>query len=291
VIGETTQATPQTGLRVVQVEGEPDLYPHHRRESQQAGFCSFNSHLGKFNTFPNTYPNFILCFQRRIQNETPQMLKQGAVLSPEEMNELCSDMEHMHTPSWLTSVPANLGKPSHGKLKADQWCTLGTTYLPVSLICLWDRLEYDDQCSRQCKKLLAVTLSLISAVIVASSRTTSQEKADLYLHHMQTYLNGLCKLFPQYRFLPNQHMALHLAEYLRFYGPVHSWWTFPFERLIGMLQRIPNNFQDGKFHLHISLTIMTFIFSRATGRNHFYHLHEVCQPSSSYAQGRLPASD
>ena len=69
------------------------------------------------------------------------MLKQGAVLSPEEMNELCSDMEHMHTPSWLTSVPANLGKPSHGKLKADQWRTLGTTYLPVSLIRLWDRLE------------------------------------------------------------------------------------------------------------------------------------------------------
>jgi hypothetical protein len=42
-------------------------------------------------------------------------------------------------------------------------------------------------------------------------------------------------------------MALHLAEYLRLYGPVHSWWTFPFERLIGMLQRIPNNFQNGQF--------------------------------------------
>jgi len=56
----------------------------------------------------------------------------------------------------------------------------------------------------------------------------------------------LQELFPDYRFLPNQHMALHLSEYLQFYGPVHAWWTFPFERLIGMLQRIPNNFQDDK---------------------------------------------
>lgn len=196
------------------------------------------------------YPNFLLCFQRRTQSETPQTLKQGAVLTPEEMGELRSDIERMYTPSWLTSVPTNLGEPSHGKLKADQWRTLGTTYLPVSLIRLWHRLEDDGQRS-QCKKLLAVTLSLISAVIIASSRTTSQEKADLYLHHMQMYLNGLRELFPRYRFLPNQHMALHLAEYLRFYGPVHSWWTFPFERLIGMLQHIPNNFQDGEFHLHI----------------------------------------
>jgi hypothetical protein len=219
------------------------------------------------------------------------MLKQGAVFTPEEMSELRSDIEHMYTPSWLTSIPSNLGEPSHGKLKADQWRTLGTTYLPVSLIRLWDRLEDNDQRSRQCKKLLAVTLSLISAVVIASSRTTSQEKADLYLHHMQTYLNGLRELFPQYRFLPNQHMALHLAEYLQFYGPVHSWWTFPFERLIGMLQHIPNNFQDGEFHLHVSSTVMTFILSRATGRNHFYHLHEVCQPSGSYAKRRLPASD
>ena len=157
----------------------------------------------------------------------------------------------MNTPSWLTSVLTNLGEPSHGKLRADQWCTLSTTYLPVLLIWLWDRLDDDNKRSQQCKKLLEVTLSLISAVIIASSRTTSWEKADLYLHHMQNYLKGLRKLFPQYWFLPNQHMALHLAEYLKFYGPVHSWWTFPFEHLIGMLQHIPNNFQNGQFFLFL----------------------------------------
>ncbi|KIM42233.1 hypothetical protein M413DRAFT_27028, partial [Hebeloma cylindrosporum] len=126
----------------------------------------------------------------------------------------------------------------HGKLKADQWRTLGTTYLPISLIRLWYQVEdTNDQRSLQCRQLLEVTLSPISVVIIASSRTTSQEKADLYLNHMQSYLKGLRELFPKYTFLPNHHMALHLAEYLQLYGPVHSWWTFPFECLIGMLQR------------------------------------------------------
>ena len=152
----------------------------------------------------------------------------------------------MNTPSWLTSVPTNLGEPSHGKLRADQWCTLGINYLPVSLIRLWDQLEDDDnKHSQKCKKLLEVTFSLISAVVIASSRTTSREKANFYLHYMQDYLKGLQELFPRYWFLPNQHMALHLAEYLKLYGPVHFWRTFPFECLIGMLQHIPNNFQNG----------------------------------------------
>ena len=182
------------------------------------------------------------------QTEIPQNFTSGAILTAQEIAKIRSDIENMNTPSWLTSVPMNLGEPSHGKLKADQWRTLGTTYLPVSLIQLWDQLvDGNDKRSQQCKKLLEVTLSLISAVIIASSRTTSREKADLYLHHMQNYLKGLRELFPQYQFLPNQHMALHLAEYLKLYGPVHSWWTFPFERLIGMLQRIPNNFQNGQF--------------------------------------------
>jgi hypothetical protein len=147
----------------------------------------------------------------------------------------------MITPSWLTFIPTNLGEANHGKLKADQWRTLGTTYLPVSLIRLWGSLEKDDPRSQ----LLCVTMSLISAVIIASSRTASREKANLYLSHMTKYVNGLRELFPRYKIRPNHHMALHLAEYLRFYGPVYSWWAFPFERLIGMLQHIPNNFQNG----------------------------------------------
>ena len=178
----------------------------------------------------------------------PPAFTSGSILSAEEMKHLRSDISNMIIPSWLTSIPTNLGEANHGKLKADQWQTLGVTYLPVSLIRLWDSPEaLDDHHSQQHGKLLSVMLSLISAIIVASSRTTSQEKADLYFYHMTSYVNGLRELLPCYKFRLNHHMALHLGEYQRFYGPIYSWWAFPFKKLIGMLQRIPNNFQNGMF--------------------------------------------
>jgi hypothetical protein len=170
----------------------------------------------------------------------------GHVLVPEEMEEIWSDIRNMVTPSWITSVPKDLGSPRHGKPKADQWRVLGTTYLPVSLVRLWAKVHKGDKRSERCRKILDMTISLLSAVIIASSRVTSSSRADLYLQHMQAYLNGIHDLFPQYKFHPNHHMALHLHEYLTLYGPVHAWWTFPFERIIGMLQRISTSSKIGK---------------------------------------------
>lgn len=152
----------------------------------------------------------------------------------------------MTTPSWLTSVPHNLGEPSHGKLKADQCRTIGTVYLPVSLARLWHTAAADDRRAAQCKKALSVTLSLISAIMAATSRSTSRKKAALYTKHMKDYLDGLRTLCPGYTFKPNHHVALHIETFLRLFGPVYGWWTYPFERLIGLLQRLPNNFKNGK---------------------------------------------
>ena len=47
-------------------------------------------------------------------------------------------------------------------------------------------------------------------------------------------------------------MALHLDEFLLLFGPIHSWWTFPFERMIGALQRMPHNFILGELEATIS---------------------------------------
>lgn len=169
----------------------------------------------------------------------------GQVLTEEELDQIRCDIAAITVPSWVTSVPSNLGSPSHGKLKADQWRTLGITHLPLSLIRLWGHVESNSQQSQKHKEILDVTISLISAVVLASSRTTSSAISIAYLLHMKTYMEGIKSLFPQYQFKPNHHMALHLHEYLQWFGPVHGWWTFPFERLIGMLERIPTNFKIG----------------------------------------------
>jgi len=178
----------------------------------------------------------------------------GRILTKEEVMEIQSDIRKLIRPSWLTSVPANLGQASHGKLKADQWRALGTIFLPVSLLRLWSNVKSDDNMlsgtnsrSIRCLKILEITLHLVSAVTVATSRTTSSTHAAAYFQHMLAYLEGLKELFPDYKFTANHHFALHLYEFIKFFGPVHSWWTFPFERVIGMLQRISTNYKLGKY--------------------------------------------
>jgi hypothetical protein len=174
-------------------------------------------------------------------------MKCGHVLTKAEMDEIRGDIVNMLRPSWLTSVPSEFGSASYGKLKADQWRVLGTTFLPVSLVRLWSVVEVGNPRSEKCRQILDVTMSLLSAVAIACSRVTSKKHAELYLNNMHSYLNGLKGLFPEYSFHPNHHMALHLRDYLLLYGPVHSWWTFPFERLIGILQRISTNYKIGRF--------------------------------------------
>lgn len=169
----------------------------------------------------------------------------GHVFDSVDMEQIRSDISQLLTPTWMTSIPSNLGTAAHGKLKADQWRALGTVYLPLSLIALWGTTAEDDR-SRRCCEILNATLSLLSAVIIASSRTSSAENANSYLRYMTDYLESIKRLFPAYKLRPNHHMAMHLHEILLLFGPVHAWWTFPFERLIGMLQRMPHNGKMGK---------------------------------------------
>ncbi|KIJ09587.1 hypothetical protein PAXINDRAFT_87272, partial [Paxillus involutus ATCC 200175] len=44
----------------------------------------------------------------------------------------------------------------------------------------------------------------------------------------------------------NHHASLHMNEFLLRYGPMHGWWMFPFERIIGTLQKTNTNHKIGK---------------------------------------------
>ena len=61
---------------------------------------------------------------------------------------------------------------------------------------------------------------------------------------------------------PNMHMHCHLASCIREFGPVHSFWLFPFERYNGILEGQPTNnrsielqlmhrFLKDNMHLHL----------------------------------------
>ncbi|HEV7736481.1 MAG TPA: hypothetical protein VGO47_03810 [Chlamydiales bacterium] len=44
-------------------------------------------------------------------------------------------------PSWIESVPKNYGEAAAGTLKADEWRTLATVYLPIALISIGDMIS------------------------------------------------------------------------------------------------------------------------------------------------------
>jgi hypothetical protein len=146
-------------------------------------------------------------------------------------------------PSWITSIPPRVGNSNRqGKLKADQWQVLGTLYAPLTLVRLWS----ESYMGSQRRELLEMTMDLVSAVILATSRQISEENIRAYEDHMKSYRSRLHQLFPQYAVVTNQHFALHLPKFMRLYGPAHGWWTFHFERTIGTLQKINTNYIEGE---------------------------------------------
>ena len=99
------------------------------------------------------------------------------------------------------------------------------------------------------KAALNHTMSLVSAIYLACARMTTTERASAYHTCIASYVGNLQNLYPTISLRPNHHAAFHIYDYLVLFGPVHSWWTFPFERLIGVLQCLPHNHTSGEFPL------------------------------------------
>ena len=96
------------------------------------------------------------------------------------------------------------------------------------------------------RKLAQSTILLATAIRWATSYRTSQEHVDQFMSCMQGYLNSLKELYPRMRFRPNHHASLHTGLFLLRFGPMPGWWMFPFERNIGILQKINTNYKLGK---------------------------------------------
>ncbi|CAK5282244.1 unnamed protein product [Mycena citricolor] len=181
---------------------------------------------------------------RRKQTETAPIMDDGQleighVITKGEMKALWADIAAVHTPSWVSSVPRNYGSAQHGKLKADQWRALAMVYIPVTLIRLWSGSTLQRQ------QLLDMTMHLIAAVDLASSRKLIQGNDAKVEDHMLKYRIALHTCFPEYTAHPNHHLALHIPHFLRLFGPVHGWWAYPFERMNGKMLRIKTNYKPG----------------------------------------------
>lgn len=152
------------------------------------------------------------------------------------------------TPSWINSVPHNYGEASAGSIKAGEWRILSTVYLPIALVTLWggDRAVDESPPTSINYHLRALdhTMALFQAINLVCRSTMNEERMSKYLSFMKRWVGGLRDLYPhveKHKARPNIHASLHVADFLYLYGPVMSWWCFPFERLIGVLQKVKTN--------------------------------------------------
>jgi hypothetical protein len=78
-----------------------------------------------------------------------------------------------------------------------------------------------------------------------------------YQELMVSYIHDLENLHLHTTKRSNPHMSLHIYEFPKLFGPIYSWWCFPFEQLIGILLRLPTNHRPGieSILLHISVTL------------------------------------
>ncbi|KAG2745383.1 hypothetical protein P692DRAFT_20743929, partial [Suillus brevipes Sb2] len=171
--------------------------------------------------------------------------------TPEVMERILDVIRATDAPSSLRSVPYNFGEARAGTLKADEWRTLTTVYLPIALVSLWGEgsQHRTSEVAANRRAVLDHTMSLVSAVHIACLRFMTVARAQAYRRYIVAWIRDLQVLHPHAPHRTNGHMALHVWEYLQLFGPVRSWWCFPYERLIGQLQRLPINHIFGKFLL------------------------------------------
>ena len=152
------------------------------------------------------------------------------------------------TPSWLNSVPRNFGDAAAGTLKADVWRTMYTVYLPIALVSLWGEGTPHSSMAEATRlhHILDHTMMLVSAVTLACKRTMTEARAAAYRACVAMWVADSKVIHPETKHRPNHHMAHHIYDFLLLFGPVRSWWCFPFKCLIGQLQRMPMNHRFGE---------------------------------------------
>ena len=105
-------------------------------------------------------------------------------------------------------------------------------------------------------------MQLVRAVLLACTRTTDADRMRRYRECLQAYISQLPILYPGLECESIHHMVFHIYDCLELFGPVHSWWSFPFERLIGQLQRLPTNHKFGSYQECAASSLRTCILTK-----------------------------
>ena len=123
--------------------------------------------------------------QRMTKPTRPVHLRPAKIGTPEVMQTVRDVISQTTVPSWVSSVPQNFGDPTAGTLKADEWCTLITIYLPIALIFAWGELAShpSSYVSTRLHEVLENTMLLISTIVIACKCNMSKYCCQAYCYN------------------------------------------------------------------------------------------------------------
>lgn len=178
-------------------------------------------------------------FLGMIRHET-ELIFQDPLFCKESQRVFSSRMKNLRVPYDVGRLPNSLGeKLEFSTLTADQWKNFALIY---AIPCFWELLppeSYESIC----------LLSEIVQIIVQPALTNADISRLDYLikaHHQCFERN-----YGRFEVSINYHMALHIPDMIKDFGPPHSFWCFSFERMNGVLSGLPNS------NHHIELELLT----------------------------------
>ena len=146
-----------------------------------------------------------------------------------------SDYQNMQDTVDRIRVPVNIGRIPHkvesqvSSLTADQWKNWVLIYSIPALCSILPREHLE------CWSLFVTACSLILKPIINIDDVIKGDDK----------ITQFCKCYEQLygksKCTPNMHLHLHLKQCLLDYGPVHSFWCFPFERFNGIFESFNKN--------------------------------------------------
>jgi len=162
------------------------------------------------------------------------------------------------TPSSVGSLPHDFGEAKAGTMKAYQWRIMWMIHIPLAFASLWSPssplfVQEEEDMSPVFDNImqLAIATTLMGKHSQSKSRVASLRES------MIAHMEGLKVLFPGFG-VPSYHTSIHIPDYIPVAGPTRNWWCFPFERMIGKLQRMGHNHQYGKVFAQALSIVLIF---------------------------------
>ena len=170
-------------------------------------------------------------------NEEGNLLLTTCIFDTFSLSQIHYYIANTVIPTWIDQPPSNISEKSHGKLKADQWLTLFTIFLPLILLELWSK-----NILQQNAVLLKNFHDLVACTYIISSHETSSTMVTSFEKYYLQYCKSSQLLFPNVLSCPNHHhYAMHIHDLLQFWGPLIKLSEFPYERHNSLLQKIKTN--------------------------------------------------